>query len=98
MNLATFNITEPVISRTGDVWLLGSHRLLCGDSLQLEEVNKLLAEEKADLIFTDPPYNLNYRGRKTARLTIINDQMAVEDYQQFLNAIWKVAKPGASGS
>ena len=50
---------EP-ISRPGDVWICGEHRVLCGDATVLSDVEKLLDGELADMAFTDPPYNVNY--------------------------------------
>jgi DNA modification methylase len=72
----------------GDVWLLGDHRLVCGDSTQMEAVQKVLAGGLADMIFTDPPYNVNYgatmkdtlRGKKRA---IRNDNLG-DGFEQFL--------------
>jgi len=48
------------VSRPGDLWILGSHRLLCGDSTMLSDVEKLMGNELADMAFTDPPYNVDY--------------------------------------
>lgn len=64
----------------GDVWKLGNHRLMCGDSTKQEDVDKLMNDERADLLVTDPPYNVNYEGG--TGLKIQNDNM--ED-TQFLN-------------
>jgi DNA modification methylase len=50
-----FALTEP-----GDLWMLGNHRLLCGDSTSMEAVEQLMDGQKADLVFTDPPYNVDY--------------------------------------
>ena len=47
------------ITKTGDLWILGNHRLLCGDSTKIEDIEKLMSGEKADLLFTDPPYGIN---------------------------------------
>lgn len=59
--------TQPV-SRTGDLWILGAHRLLCGDSTKREDVARVMAGEKADLLFTDPPYGVQHgRGITKAR-------------------------------
>jgi ParB-like chromosome segregation protein Spo0J len=51
---------ETAVTIPGDVWLLGDHRLLCGDATQMEAVEKVLAGGLADMVFTDPPYNVNY--------------------------------------
>jgi len=60
---------EP-ITRPGDLWLLGSHRLMCGDATDFNAVSKLMAEQKADLVFTDPPYNVDYEGYTKDKLKI----------------------------
>jgi DNA modification methylase len=70
----------------GDVWLLGEHRLLCGDSTVPESVEQMMAGELADLIFTDPPYNVDYEGYTKQRLKICGDKMGAEQFQQFLAA------------
>ena len=54
------SIEEPVTQR-GDIWILGDHRLMCGDSTDLGDVNTLMGGEEADLVITDPPYNVNYK-------------------------------------
>ncbi len=79
---------ETAVTVAGDVWLLGEHRLLCGDATQIEAVEKLLAGGLADMVFTDPPYNVNYgatmkdklRGKKRK---IANDDLG-EGFEQFL--------------
>lgn len=50
------------ITRKGDIWLLGNHRLMCGDSTMINDVEKLMRGEKADMVFTDPPYGVDYKG------------------------------------
>lgn len=57
---------EPV-SKTGDVWLLGKHRLMCGDSTSIDAVEKLMAGSSADMIFTDPPYGMSYDGGRSKK-------------------------------
>jgi DNA modification methylase len=79
---------ETAVTVPGDVWLLGGHRLLCGDATQMEAVEKVLAGGLADMVFTDPPYNVNYgatmkdklRGKKRA---IKNDNLG-DGFEQFL--------------
>ena len=53
-------VAENPVSRTGDIWIMGEHRLLCGDSTSEADMKKLMAGELADMVFTDPPYNVNY--------------------------------------
>lgn len=72
------------VSRPGDVWRLGPHRLMCGDSLSLDHVARLMDGEKADMVFTDPPYNIDYQGVKDKRAKIKNDKMPDEDFVDFL--------------
>lgn len=71
---------EP-ITKPGDVWLLGKHRLMCGDSTSLAEVERLMAGAKADMVFTDPPYGVAYEGghNDKKRQQIQNDALEGED-------------------
>lgn len=55
---------EHPITRRGDIWLLGNHRLMCGDSTMIDDVEKLMNGEKADMVFTDPPYGISYDSTK----------------------------------
>jgi DNA modification methylase len=61
VDAATAGITEPVTKR-GDIWQLGRHRLMCGDSTMIDDVDKLMDGKKADMVFTDPPYGVEYTG------------------------------------
>jgi DNA modification methylase len=79
--------TEP-ISRLGDIWICGQHRVLCGDATVLSDVEKLLAGELADMAFTDPPYNVNYANSAKDKLRgkdrpILNDALG-DDFGAFL--------------
>ena len=89
-----------VFCRTGDLWILGKHRLLCGDSTKEEEVNRLMGGKQADLYVTDPPYNVSYTGKTKDALTIENDEMADGDFRQFLIDSFAAAdgnmKPGSA--
>ena len=89
---------EPV-SKPGDVWLLGKHRVMCGDSTAITEVERLMAGGKADLLLTDPPYNVAYEGKTAEALTIQNDSMSDDDFRQFLRDVYSTAdsvmNPGA---
>lgn len=87
------------VSRAGDVWRLGPHRVMCGDSVSLDHVAQLMDGHKADLIVTDPPYNVAYQGGTSDKLTIQNDSMSGEAFYRFLldayTAMFSVAKDGA---
>ena len=77
---------EQPVSAPGDLWVLGRHRLLVGDATSVEDVARLMGAERADLVFTDPPYGIDYHGRTAERLTIANDRMPVEKFVAFLEA------------
>jgi DNA modification methylase len=82
-------LKEPVFSQPGDLWLLGRHRLLCGDSTKAETYAKLMDGKQANLVVTDPPYNVNFTaGRENERL-IKNDNLSDGDFYQFLLAAFK---------
>lgn len=76
-------LKAPVITRAGDVWTLGRHRLVCGDSTKPETFALLMGDRKANLVITDPPYNVNYEGSAGK---IKNDNMADDAFYQFLLA------------
>jgi DNA modification methylase len=81
---------EP-ITRLGDVWLLGNHRLVCGDSGFSAVVQMALAGEQADCVFTDPPYNVDYTGGTKDHLSIQNDSMSAEKFDVFLENFYRAA-------
>ncbi len=64
----------------GDVWLLGAHRLLCGDAISREAIATVLGGERADMVFADPPYNVAYAGKTAQKLTIENDALGGRFY------------------
>lgn len=76
--------SAPTRCQPGDVWTLGRHRLMCGDSTSIDAVEKLMAGEKADIVWTDPPYNVAYEGKTKDALKIANDEMDDEKFYQFL--------------
>ena len=78
------NKIEEPITKTGDVWILGNHRLMCGDSTQKEDVMRLMNKQDADMLLTDPPYNVNYEGATKDKLKIENDNMNNDEFYHFL--------------
>ena len=81
---------EP-ITKLGDIWILGNHRLMCGDSTSIDSVNRLMGGEHANLLLTDPPYNVAYEGKTEDALTIQNDSMGNESFAQFLRDAYSTA-------
>ena len=74
-------LREPTVTKPGDLWTLGRHRLLCGDSTKPESYALLMGDRKANLVITDPPYNVNYEGSAGK---IQNDNMDGEAFYRFL--------------
>lgn len=72
------------VSKPGEVYQLGRHKLMCGDATKIEDVQKLAGDIKVDMIFTDPPYNIAYQGKTKERLTIENDSMSSDEFYTFL--------------
>ena len=93
--LETFDLDEALeaaqaspVAHTGDVWLLGDHRLMCGDSTNPDDMARLMGSARANMSFTDPPYNVDYgnhggASREAPKRAIANDDLG-EDFQQFL--------------
>ena len=90
---------EEPITKPGDIWILGKHRLMCGDSTSMDHLATLTAGALVDMWLTDPPYNVAYEGKTKDALKIKNDSMADDQFRQFLRdsytAADSVMKPGA---
>lgn len=100
------DIEEPT-TKPGDVWLLGKHRLMCGDSTVKENVDKLMNNNKADMVFTDPPYLMNFEGNVHANGSksfnavhgkIKNDNMSREEGDQFISKMFEMIKEYNKGA
>lgn len=95
---ALSDIKKP-ITKPGDVWLLGQHRVICGDSTVMTDIEKLMNGERLDMVFTDPPYNVAYEGKTKDRLTIKNDKMGDNEFYNFLydafTTMYSAMKEGA---
>ncbi len=78
---ATPEVPQEPVTKPGDVWILGKHRLMCGDSTSVDAVDKLMAGQKADMVFTDPPYGVSYEGGHNTkkRQQIKNDALDGEN-------------------
>src|SRR5688572_12887313 len=74
---------EKVVTVANDVWLMGDHRLLCGDAASLDAIHTVLAGGLADMAFTDPPYNVDYEGKTARKLKIDNDTLG-DGFYDFL--------------
>ena len=74
-------LNKPCFSKSGDIWTLGRHRLICGDSTKEETYKSLMEDKKANLVVTDPPYNVNYEGSAGK---IKNDNMNTDKFYNFL--------------
>ncbi len=90
---AALSEIETPISQRGDIWLLGKHRLMCGDSTSLEDIEVLMDGKKARQVFTDPPWNVDYGGSshpswKPGR-QILNDSMSTDDFKDFMLNVFK---------
>ena len=85
-------LDEPAVSKLGEVYQLGRHLLMCGDSTDPNDVEKLMAGAKADLVVTDPPYNVDYQGGTSSKLKIDNDNMEEGNFREFLVAAFNTMK------
>lgn len=72
------------VTKPGDVWVCGKHRLLCGDATSVEHLERLTMGQPVDMWLTDPPYNVDYEGKTKDALKIDNDSMADGDFRTFL--------------
>lgn len=82
----------PAICKKGDIWQLGEHRLMCGDSTENQDVEKLVGGGTVDLWLSDPPYNVAYQGGTKDKLTIANDNMNSDDFLEFLTKAFSLCE------
>ena len=83
------DVPDDPITKPGDVWVMGNHRLMCGDSTSIDAVEKLMDGRKADMVFTDPPYNIDYGNIKHPKFkqrNIENDNMSQQDFADFCSS------------
>ena len=84
-------VPENPVTVPGDVWVMGQHRLLCGDSTSVDDLAKLCGGQMVDMWLTDPPYNVAYEGGTKEKLTIQNDSMGDDQFRQFLRDAYTAA-------
>jgi DNA modification methylase len=91
---------DNIFSQPGDIWILDYHRLMCGDSTNFDHVFNLMNTRKADLVITDPPYNINYEGKTENTMKIRNDSMGDGHFFEFLLKVnenmFRLMKDGAA--
>ncbi len=83
---------EKPVTKRGDLWIMGGHRLLCGDARNVDDMARLMGGAKADLLLTDPPYNVDYVGKTKDALKIDNDRMSNADFRAFLLEAFTAAR------
>ena len=81
------DVPDEPTTKLGDIYQLGNHRLMCGDSTSITDVDKLLNDTKIDLIFTDPPYNVAFNGRSGKHDVIKNDNLSKEEFETFIEEV-----------
>lgn len=86
------DIPEDPKTKLGDIYQLGNHRLMCGDSTSIDAVEKLMDGHKADMVFTDPPYNVAFNGRSGKHDVIKNDNLPDAEFRNFITEICNVIK------
>lgn len=86
-----------VVSKEGDIWILGEHRIICGNSLQKDTLSQLMEDKKADMVFTDPPYNVKINGHvcgagnaQHKEFKFASGEMTVEEFTQFLKTSFEL--------
>ena len=86
------DIPEEPVTKLGDIYQLGNHRLMCGDSTSIDAVDKLMDGNAVDLIFTDPPYNVSFNGRSGKHDVIKNDNLSESDFAIFIEEVCNTIK------
>jgi DNA modification methylase len=84
-------VPEQPVTVLGDVWILGKHRVMCGDSTSIDAVDKLMDGQKADVLFTDPPYGINFKPQRGTHDIILNDNLNGAEFDDFLDGVFGAA-------
>jgi len=94
------NWDDKIGVKPGDIYILGLHRLMCGDATKEQDIKSLMRGDKANMIITDPPYNTSHVGGTADKLTIMGDTQTSKEFREFLrkafNAANIVSKPGSA--
>lgn len=85
-------VPEDPVTVEGDVWVLGNHRLMCGDSTSIDAVDRLMDGNKVDMVFTDPPYNVSFNGRSGKHDVIKNDNLSDSHFDKFIDETCQTIK------
>jgi len=83
-------VPEEPVTKEGDLYILGNHRLLCGDSTNILHVEKLMNGNKADMVFTDPPYNVAFNGRSGKFDVIKNDDLSEDSFNELITSMIEI--------
>jgi DNA modification methylase len=86
------DVPEEPKTKLGDIYILGNHRLMCGDSTSIDAVEKLMDGNSVDLLFTDPPYNVSFNGRSGKHDVIKNDNLSESDFETFIGEVCNTIK------
>jgi DNA modification methylase len=86
------DVPEEPKTKLGDIYILGNHRLMCGDSTSIDAVDRLMDGNAVDLIFTDPPYNVGFNGRSGKHDVIKNDNLSESDFETFIGEVCNTIK------
>ena len=86
------DVPDEPVTKLGDIYQLGNHRLMCGDSTSIDAVEKLMDGNVVDLIFTDPPYNVAFNGRSGKHDVIMNDNLSESDFGSFIDEVCNTIK------
>lgn len=86
------DVPDEPVTKLGDIYQLGNHRLMCGDSTSIDAVDKLMDGNSVDLIFTDPPYNVAFNGRSGKHDVIMNDNLPENDFNSFIDEVCNTIK------
>jgi DNA modification methylase len=85
------DVPEEPKTKLGDIYILGNHRLMCGDSTSIDAVDRLMDGNKADVLFTDPPYGINFAPLRGTHEKILNDALEDKEFDDFLNSVFGCA-------